>query len=139
MSSFARWKEACDRLVAAGQMAPRVWERGCARCGCDLEIRPYFAPFAGSVAPETKTRNVCAVCRVDRVKRWVDLMQQSANEGRELRESHLVGLRPLRGTARLLEHAGLVVYNSEDGAWELTASGASLLRRADAHREEASP
>lgn len=133
--AFAEWEKNCAILAAEGALAPQVYKGGCGRCGGDLEIRPYFEAFAGRGTPNVKTINVCSVCRVDRVKRWSDLMQQSAHEGRELRQGHLVGPeRAHRGSARILQDAGLVQYVAEDCAWELTAEGLALLRRADGAR-----
>lgn len=127
--AFLAWEKNCAALAAAGKLEPRTSRNGCGRCGGDIDIRIYLEPFDGHEPVATKAIGVCPVCRVDRVKRWGDLMGQSAAEGRELRR--VTPGEPHPGTARILASAGLVSYNRDDGAWELTTEGLALLRRAD--------
>lgn len=108
--------------------------RGNHFCGlCGGSVDPDVGQPHDAAHGQVTWRVACAVCRVDRVQRWGDLMQASAREGHELRR---LVFPPDQhpGTARLAAEAGLVRYVRDDCSWELTDDGTALLSRFDAKR-----
>ena len=126
-STKSRFVAAVDRSAAAGEFTPDTRRNmKCARCGGQMVIFKYAEPSHGADL-NIKALPVCELCRVDRVKRWGDLLQASAERGRELRTTV-----PSTPHGRACEAAGLVRYVARDGAWELTKAGEQLLADFDA-------
>jgi len=125
----ARYLKAVDAAERAGDLDPRTYREGCGRCGGDLVVHPYPVPCRGADF-EVKTLNLCPVCRVDRVKRWADLNGIARDRG--LPHGGLdVETMTHVPIARALAKAGLIQYDREDGAWELTQAGLDALRELD--------
>lgn len=124
-NDLARYHAALAIMKEGGAFEPKVWRNGCGRCGGDITVHVLTEHAGGGVVKETAVP-VCQVCKVDRVKRWSDLFAASRAEGNELRD-----VFSNRGSAHRLRDAGLVQYDNQDHAWELTAAGLDLLRRFD--------
>lgn len=121
-----------EELRSKGHFEPVTYPKGCGRCGGDLTVQDYPAPPGrGSWAVKTESVATCQVCRVDRVKRWADLINAAKDAGLPYRGGLDVATMEHVPTARALAEIGLIRYDRTDGAWELTRDGARLLRKDD--------
>lgn len=104
----------------------------CSRCGCTVD--PDNGLSHPAAHGQTTWRVNCAVCKVDRVLRWGDLVRASIDMTDCDVRRQLEPFGATNGLATALSDAGLVAYNSGDLAWELTADGGALLALWDASR-----
>lgn len=130
-----RYARAVRALEESGRLEPRVYVRGCGRCGGDITVHAYTT-HEGHGVVNVHALPMCPQCRVDRVLRWSDLVQESAACGHDVR-SELFPFGHVRGLGRALEKAGLVQHDVESGTWFLTRAGDALLAQRDAAQKEA--
>lgn len=125
----AAFERALTELQSSGRLDPKPVD--CAQCGAVAELHriPVFVEIGAEVV-DVRNAVVCPVCRVDRVCRWDDLIDEAADKG-VARPFDPVTMT-MQPYARVLSAAGFVKYDRTDGAWELTDAGLALLRERDA-------
>jgi hypothetical protein len=132
-AAYDRWCKAAEtfrpRTIVYTRDGSSGHLGGCARCGGGCVVTEYLAPFSGSAALHIKGDPSCETCRIDRVKRWGDLM-----EACPAARAERLSTWPWGYMAPILQRHGMIVHVSDEGAWELTDAGRDALARFDAGR-----